>query len=608
MQYSLRFLLISFLFLLQFHLLQAQPDAMFRGTPDHNMVYTSKNEGEFNRLAWTFKTAAPVRSTVVTVGNALYFGSNDGWFYALNKQNGKLIWKTDCGSALSSSPAFSNGLIYVLSQQQNMIALDAKTGKIAWKKKIGDDKPYDWGFDYYFSSPTINGDTLFIASADGKMLAIHKKNGNGLWSFHAKHFFRTSPALATGWIYIGDCLGNFYALESSTGKLKWTFNTVGSPLDNDTIGFDRRAILSSAVIEGDNVVVGGRDGYLYNISRFTGELKWKFDHRFSWVISSPTIVDGEVITGTSDGHFVQSVNLVSGKETWRIHNTAPVWASPLVIGNQVYIGGNDGVLIGIDRKQGKRLAHPFCIDAKIFSSAVISDSLLYFGADDGVLYCIGRTAPGKLQRDYYVYWNNDKSFNFFRNGVDILLKDYLNRLGYAVIDRDTLAALVKRKKENGAGTVIAFVSQSLPSVLTRTDTVNMLHEFLQSGGMTVDLGNNALTISIDEKGGITPFQYSRYNSIVGVYYPKDNLTSMGGYFSCMATPAGRKAGMKPLWTGGSPVDPKSVDEVLGLDEKGRASSWIKRVGKGMFLQLNAELAFPENYHYLDEVIRYAETY
>jgi len=109
-----------------------------------------------------------------------------------------------------------------------------------------------------------------------------------------------------GYIYIGDTKGELYAVDSKTGSQKWVFNTLGSSLNNDTIGFDRKAIISSAVIEGDAVIFGCRDGFLYCVNRFNGELKWKFDHHVSWVISSPAVANGNVITGTSDGHFVQS--------------------------------------------------------------------------------------------------------------------------------------------------------------------------------------------------------------------------------------------------------------------------------------------------------------
>jgi outer membrane protein assembly factor BamB len=39
------------------------------------------------------------------------------------------------------------------------------------------------GLIIIFPSPVINGDTLVIASADGKVLALNKQNGKSYWEF-----------------------------------------------------------------------------------------------------------------------------------------------------------------------------------------------------------------------------------------------------------------------------------------------------------------------------------------------------------------------------------------------------------------------------------------
>jgi outer membrane protein assembly factor BamB len=441
----------------------AQPDEMFRANAAHNKNYPGQEDKIFNKISWTFKTGAAVRSTAITVNDMVCFGSNDGYLYALDKTTGKLKWKFNCGSSVSSSPAYSKGLIYILSEQQNLFAINAGDGKLNWQKSIGEDKPYDWGFDYYFPSPVINGDTLVIASADGKVLALNKHNGKNYWEFKTQYFIRATPALVNGWVYVGDTNGDMHALDSKTGKQKWGCKTFGSPLNNDTIGFDRKAILSSAVIQDDALVFGSRDGFLYCANRFDGTLSWRFDHQLSWVISSPSVVNGQVITGTSDGHFVQSVNIKTGQEKWRTYGTAPLWSSPLIVGNYVYIGGNEGVLYCIDINTGEKQAHPLCINAKIFSSPVVSNNRMYFGADNGVFYCLENTDLHKKFISHYVYWDKKNASVFLRNGVDALVKDFFYRKGYTVIDEAKLSSLVAENKNTGNGMMIVFVSSKLPS-------------------------------------------------------------------------------------------------------------------------------------------------
>jgi outer membrane protein assembly factor BamB len=586
--------------------LYAQPDEMFRGNPSHNKNYTEFNDKIFNTVAWEFKTGGAVRSSAIVVNESICFGSSDGYLYAVNKKDGSLKWKFNCGSSVTSSPASSNDVIYILSEQQSLFALQSSTGKLIWKKNIGEDKPYDWAFDYYFSSPVINGDTLLIGSADGKLLSLNKKDGNEFWQFTAKDFLRATTALLNGWVYIGDTNGDMYAIDSRTGKQKWVFNTFGSGLNNDTIGFDRKAIISSAVVEGDAVVFGSRDGFLYCVNRFDGQLKWKFDHHVSWVISSPSIINGHVITGTSDGHFVQSVDINTGKEAWRTYGTAPLWSSPLVVGDHVYIGGNEGVLYCMNVATGKKIAHPFCVNAKIFSTAAIDDKQMYVGADDGVMYCLKPESINTKEFNHYVYWDQHIGAMIFKNGVGTLLKDFLSRKGYTVVDHDKLLSLVDENKNSGNGNIVVLVSSKLPAAFLKTDSANILHEFLQSGGIVVDLGNNPLTYNLDDSLNFTGFDFKRCASIINVHYAENDLRSYAGIFTATATPEGKAMGIKDQWTATSPVAKKDVDVVLGVDERGRASAWIKKIGNGYFMQLWVDQTFPEDYNFVDEVIKHLE--
>lgn len=584
----------------------SQEDQMFRGNPSHNKNYKGFDDSIYNKVLWKFKTNGAVRSTAIVVNNIICFGSSDSYLYALNKVTGKLIWKYNCGSSVTSSPAYSKNVIYILSEQQILFALNAATGKLIWKKTIGEDKPYDWGFDYYFSSPVINGDTLLVASADGKVLSLNKKDGKSFWQFNANHFIRATPTLMNGWVYVGDTNGDMYALDSRTGKQHWMFQTFGSSLNNDTIGFDRKAILSSVIAEDDAIVFGSRDGFLYCVNCFDGTLRWKFDHKVSWVISSPSIINGQVITGTSDGHFVQSVNIKTGEEKWRAYGAAPLWSSPLIVGNYVYIGGNEGVLHCLNINGGEKVSHPFCVNAKIFSSPIVSDNKMYLGTDDGAFYCLQQQQISKQTFKRYVYWDKSNGSLIFRNGVDVIVKDFLSRKGYTVIDQAKLASVVEENRNSGAGNIIVFVSSRLPGSFLKTDSVNVFHSFLESGGIAVDVGNSPFIYDLDSNGNFNGFNFKRCSSIFGIHYPENDLRSFGGIFTATATAEGKSLGIKDHWTATSPVDKKDVDIILGVDEKGRPSAWIKNINKGKFIQLWVDQTFPEDYNFIDDVLANVE--
>jgi hypothetical protein len=49
-----------------------------------------------------------------------------------------------------------------------------------------------------------------------------------------------------------------------------------------------------------------------------------------------------------------------------------------------------------------------------------------------------------------------------------------------------------------------------------------------------------------------------------------------------------------------------VDLVLGIDERGRASAWIKKIENGCFVQLWVDQMFAEDYNFVDAVILHLE--
>src|SRR5215213_4361049 len=89
-------------------------DAMFRGGPTHEGVYTSTSP-TLTTLAWKFRTTGRVLSSPVVSGDMVFVGSTDGQLYAIDKTNGTQRWKFATQGPIASSPAVSGGLVYISS-------------------------------------------------------------------------------------------------------------------------------------------------------------------------------------------------------------------------------------------------------------------------------------------------------------------------------------------------------------------------------------------------------------------------------------------------------------------------------------------------------------
>lgn len=106
-----------------------------------------------------FSTAAIDSVRVVITGD-------DGYLYALSKQDGQLLWKTRLLDGSWSSPILIKNRIVTADYAGYLYGIDAHNGAILWKKKLG---------NYIVASPVLWKSTILIGTRDGYILALREK-------------------------------------------------------------------------------------------------------------------------------------------------------------------------------------------------------------------------------------------------------------------------------------------------------------------------------------------------------------------------------------------------------------------------------------------------
>jgi outer membrane protein assembly factor BamB len=581
---------------------------MFRGGADHIASLQSSNKKIYGDEAWRFNAAAPVRSSVAYSADAIFFGTSHGDFFALNPATGAVKWKYNTGHAINSSPAYANGKVYFADNKQSLYALQANTGKVLWRIDFEEALLYEWAFDYYYSSPTIVNNKIYIGSKDGHVYAINANDGKVLWKFKTTGIVRSTPAVKEGVVYTGSTEGILYALRAQTGEEIWKFMIAGNAMKNEDFGFDRRAIISSPVIAGNKVLAGGRDGFLYSVNKQTGKEEWRVDHEVSWVISSVAVKDTVVVTGTSDGRFIQALSLNTGKELWKYRTKNVVWSSPLIVNNEVYIGSHEGQLFCFDLYTGKKLNN-FQTSGVIFTAPVLRDSLLYFGCDDGYLYALkpakyAYASSPSLKK--FVYWEQGIN-NYFRNGTDVNIREYLTSRNYTLADTKKLIDWMS-KNDSAVNSVIVFASDFFSVEITKGYEQSLLRKYLQNGGRIVLLGNNPLIFRYDSatKQAIS-FNVPMADSVLSIKIGPNDTRAFGGSQPAFPTAEGERWGLRKPWTAGLSLSPGMADIILGKDENGRISAWVKKYstakGSGL-VQIWVNPDGESNLSYIDRVAEF----
>ena len=574
---------------------------MFRGSVHRAGYVQDRKEEVYDYQQWRYDAGAPIRSTPLAVKGSVYFGTSGGQFFCLDNKEGKERWRFSTEAAINSSPAHSKGYIFFTDNKQTLYALHATTGKKVWQYSLGKKLNYPWRFDYYYSSPLLVNNKVYVGGDDGYLYCLEQSSGKLVWKFQCSGLVRSSPTLYKNTIVVGDTEGLLFSIDATTGKEKWRFAIDGHTLKNEDFGYDRRAIISSPAIKDNKVLIGGRDGLLYCVDGDSGKLLWKVDHNISWVNTSAAIKDTIVVTGTSDGRFVQGVHLKTGKELWKTKTTSLVWSSPLIHNNRVYGATFDGQLLALDLYTGKRLSQFYTTD-KILSSPSLDGLHLYVGADNGYLLALGsRPLPQKLENERYVFYEPEVRI-YFRPGADTRIKNYLEGFGYTPINSKVLQELLTSNSTTPK--TIVFATNYFPKEVRNNGTASLITSFLNKGNRIILLGNNPAFYDLEEATKNISSNFLRADTLLGINYAFNDTRGHGGIFPATPTLQGRQLSLPSSWVSSFSLPPQDVSMVLGKNENGAASAWIKRYGtSGSLIQLWMHPEAPTN---LDCIVKLGE--
>jgi outer membrane protein assembly factor BamB/predicted Ser/Thr protein kinase len=351
--------------------LRARPQGLALGAiPSANALdtttgYISEPISGAIQPRWKFKSEDEIRSSPTVMGSTVYVGSYDTNLWALNLENGELVWKHPTNGGIASSPITdeTNKTVLFGSEDGSFYSVDARTGRISWSYQTQ---------GRIRCSPQLAHGHVFFGSDDGKMYCLNAANGRHLWNFDASAPVRSRPYVTNDLIIFGADSGEIVAAELSGGR-KWSYRA-------------KRAIMSAPVVDSDHICYfGSSDMFFYAIDATSGYSVWRFRTNGP-IISSPAVSNGNVVFGSADG-FVYCLSTQSGRERWKFKTEKPIVASPVIARGTVYIGGTDNVLYALNIDSGRELWH-FTANGPITSAPHISRDIILVGSMDHTLYAL----------------------------------------------------------------------------------------------------------------------------------------------------------------------------------------------------------------------------
>ncbi|MGH2532199.1 MAG: PQQ-binding-like beta-propeller repeat protein [Thermomicrobiales bacterium] len=285
-----------------------------------------------------------------------------------------LLWRYPLGDRVFSSPAVTNGTVYV-GGDAALYALDAATGTERWRVELSGS---------VIASPATIAGVVFVGSEGGEFVAVDGETGAVYWRFETEGKIRSSPAIVDGIVYFTSYDGNAYALDATTGQEVWRAET----------GAD--ILLSSPAIADGIVYFGVADitgGEIYAFDAETGGEEWRIDLSGP-AISSPVIVGETMYIGSYDGRFY-ALDVANGDRRWVHPTNRPIWSSAAVVDGVVYFGGRTHELHALDAASGMELWRVPTGDW-IDSPPTVADGVVYFGSKDNNLYAADAATGGLI--------------------------------------------------------------------------------------------------------------------------------------------------------------------------------------------------------------------
>lgn len=278
--------------------------------------------------------------------------------------------------------------------EESVVALDVKDGKQVWSTKVGKVGKNE-GFPYpgTRSTPTADGDRLYVLGSDGDLACVERDKGKVIWAKNLKKDFDGKPGM---WAYAesvlidGDVLvctpggktATMLALNKKDGSVIWKCAVP----EGDSAGYASTIIAEvGKVKQYVQFVAGGVIG----VDAKTGKFLWRYDHTKDANANIPTPVfhDDCVFTSTSrNGSGLNRITVdkdkVASEEVYFKTTKLNSIGGVVRVGDYVYGTNDRGELVCMEFKTGKVK----------WQHAAVGSAALCFA--DGMLYVRGQGGSG----------------------------------------------------------------------------------------------------------------------------------------------------------------------------------------------------------------------
>jgi len=235
---------------------------LYLTTEDAELVALSREDGS---EIWRQSLPTEVLSAPQSNGSLVVVQTIDGQVLAFAAADGEKRWQYN-GSVpvlsmrAAAAPLVGGDVVIASFANGNMMALAAESGQPLWQYEVGQPEgrtELERLVDVA-GQPLVVETALLVVGYQGKLALVDIRTGQEIWSREASSLY--SPMIGGGDIYLASANGELVALRGSDRRELWT---------QDRLKWRQ---LTQPMVYEDYLVVGDYEGYLHAVNRKDGKL------------------------------------------------------------------------------------------------------------------------------------------------------------------------------------------------------------------------------------------------------------------------------------------------------------------------------------------------
>ncbi len=331
------------------------------------------------QVAWTrrFVPPAPLEwkpeerggVTVDPVTKLAFFGTRDGWLHAV-RPDGTIAWEFKAAGSFGA-PTVDGDTVYVGSDDGRLYALAIPTGKERWRYKADEDLS---------TRPAVAHGAVFVASLQDTLFCVDA--ATGAWKWHHRRetkaasftiFGAASAVVGADAVYAAYSDGFAAALDPRTGTSRWEKQIApgDTHLDVDDIALD-----------GGRLYAAAYSGAVLAVDARTGDVVWKASVPAA---SRIAIAPGLVVAVSVNG--VQGLSIANGATVWTSPHRDSPQGVPVVAGKWILVPSGDQGLRWLEAASGRAL-RVFDPGSGISGAPAVLGGRVYVLSNGGELYAL----------------------------------------------------------------------------------------------------------------------------------------------------------------------------------------------------------------------------